>query len=176
MLERVPNQPVTPSGSIGVERYRADDRVYGLSWDDLGAGAPTIIAFARLCSNALAADAPAEVELSEEARAILFAAKVRGVIEIKGSNNAFDSVDRFLSVCVELDADTVMLFKNKADPQFTIRMLDGFRQLCAAGYVMHHLFREFSLTRLGFSVAKTIERESVESILAIASELDRTQW
>ena len=72
-----------------------------------------------------------------------------GVFEIKGTFNAFDSIERFLAVHVETAAEHFLIFRSKQDPQITIRFLDAFRQLCSAGLVMHHLFREFSLTRAG---------------------------
>ena len=102
---------------------------------------------------------PAGVAVSEEARAILYLARRRGAIEIKGVNHAFESSERFLAVCVELDLDRTFILKRRDDPELTVRFLDGFRQLCASGLVMHHLFRDFSLTRRGFEVARSIRRE-----------------
>jgi hypothetical protein len=140
-------------------------------WDELGFGAPTLIAFARLCSEALAAPRPlAEESLGVEARIILYAARRRGALEIKGVNNAFDSSERLLAVCVEVDADRQVVFRRRDDPELTIRFLDGFRQLCVSGLVMHHLFREFSLTRAGFELARTIPRQDVAILEEFAGE------
>ena len=158
------------------EASRWDDGGRSLSWEDLGAGAPTIIALARLCSNAIAMGPADRQPLSIEAMAILYTARDRGVIEIKGSNNAFDSIDRLLSVCVELSEDSVVLFKNKREPHFMIRVLDGFRQLCAHGLVMHHLVREVSLTAEGLKIAATISKEEIAEVLDQAAQLDRHQW
>jgi len=82
-----------------VQKYTEDGRQMVL-WQELGEGAPTVIAFARLCSDALASRVPkADVEdLTEEARAVLYLARCRGAIEIKGVNHAFESSDRFLTV------------------------------------------------------------------------------
>jgi len=154
----------------------SDDRSSGLSWEDMGVGAPTIIGFARLCSNVLARGNVSPDDLSVEARALLFAARDRGVIEIKASNNAFDAIDRFLAVYVEVDPDAGLVFKRKVDPARTIRFLDAFRELCGAGLVFHHLYREFSLTSDGFQAAASIERKDVEDALSFASTLDRHEW
>ena len=154
-----------------------NDKTYSLDgrelvlWEELGLGAPTVIGFARLCSQALTANrqAPAE-ELATESRAILYAARHRGAIEVKGVNHAFDSSERLLAICVELDADRQLVFRRRHAPEFTIRFLDGFRQLCASGLVMHHLFREFSLTRAGFELARTIPRHEVQIVDLLAEE------
>lgn len=148
-----------------------DDGRRMVLWEELGEGAPTLIAFARLCSDALTQNRrePAE-ELTEEALAILYAARSRGAVEIKGVNHAFESSERFLSVSVELDAERQFFMKRRDDPELTIRFLDGFRQLCASGFVMHHLFREFSLTRAGFELAKTIRPKDVPILAVLAEE------
>jgi hypothetical protein len=150
--------------------YALDGRQMIL-WEELGSGAPTLIAFARLCSDALAANrqSPTE-ELLAEARAILYAARLRGAIEVKGVNDAFDSSERFLAVCVELDAERQLVCRRRDEPELTMRFLDAFRQLCASGLVMHHLFRDFSLTRAGFDLARTIAREEVRILERLAEE------
>lgn len=153
-----------------VQSYSEDGRQMVL-WQELGEGAPTLIGFARLCSDALAANYPEpESALSEEARAILYLARHRGAMEIKGVNQAFDSSERFLAVCVELDLERTFILKRRDDPELNIRFLDGFRQLCASGLVMHHLLRDFSLTLRGFEVARRIRREDVPLLLPLAEE------
>jgi hypothetical protein len=140
-------------------------------WEELGEGAPTLIAFAHLCSDSLARNVRQPTEpLSQEARAILYTARHRGAIEIKGTNHAFDSSERFLSVCVELDAERQFFMKRRDDPELTVRFLDGFRQLCAGGLVVHHLFREFSLSRAGFELARSIRPEDVPVLEILAEE------
>ena len=150
--------------------YTMDGRQLVL-WEELGAGAPTLIAFARLCADALAANrqVPQE-ELTSEARAILYAARQRGAIEIQGVNDAFDSSERLLAICVELDTDRRVTFRRRGEPELTIRFLDGFRQLCCSGLVMHQLFREFSLTCAGFKLARTIPRDEVPLLHQFAEE------
>ncbi len=135
------------------------------SWEDLGRGAPTLIALAELCSRAMAENVISTDSLSPEARAILFAAQDRGVIEVKGSNMAYDSADRFLTVIVELDKERRLRFRNSSEPKLNVRFFDGFRELCAAGLVMHHLFHEFSLTRAGFEYAATIDGDEIQTLL-----------
>jgi hypothetical protein len=153
-----------------VKNYSSDSQQMVL-WEELGTGAPTLMGFAQLCAGALAANRrdPCE-ELSEEAKAILYTARHRGAIEIKGSDTGFDSSERLLAINVELDADRQFVFRRRGDPQLTMRFLDGFRQLCASGLVMHHLFREFSLTRAGFELAKTIQRDELHALDILAEE------
>lgn len=142
-----------------------------ISWNDLGEGAPTVIALAGLCGRAIINGPQIDASLSLEAKALLFAARNRGVFEIKGTFNAFDSIERFLAVHVEVEPERSVVFRSKQEPQITVRFLDGFRQLCTAGLVMHHLFREFSLTRAGFELATTISPKEVESLLALGVEV-----
>jgi hypothetical protein len=108
-----------------------------------------------------------------EARTILFAARRRGVLEIKGTNDAFEAPSRFLAVRVELDTERWLVFRSREDPAITIRFLDGFRELCAAGLVMHHLYRDFSLTKAGFDVASDVPQEEIQELLDLAAELSR---
>jgi hypothetical protein len=136
------------------------------SWEELGEGAPTLIALARLCSEALVRGTGSTRSLSKEAEAILFAARHRGVIEVRGVNDAFEAPDRFLAVRVELDAQRTLTFRNREEPQVTIRFFDAFRQLCEAGFVMHHLYRDFSLSQAGFERAQQIRESDVRQYLA----------
>lgn len=135
------------------------------SWEELGAGAPTLIALAHLCSRAMAEGTELTDGLSAEAKAILCAARQRGILEIRASNTAYESPARFLTVFVELDEERRLQFRTNHDPQQNIRFFDGFRQLCGGGLVMHHLFHEFSLTRAGFEFAATIDRREVQHLL-----------
>ena len=50
-------------------------------------------------------------------------------------------------------------FRQTGDVRGNIRYLEGFRQLCAAGLVLHHLNHEFSLTDAGFEVAAHVDAE-----------------
>ena len=140
-------------------------------WEELGAGAPTVSALAQLCGQAMVEGRVTSVEeLSEEARAILYAARQRGAIEIKAVNHAFESTERFLTVCVELDLERELILKRRDDPELTIRFLDGFRELCGGGLVMHHILRDFSLTRTGFQAARAIPREQVVLLTPLLDE------
>jgi hypothetical protein len=126
---------------------------------------------ARVASEALARGGDPAVRLSPEARCILFAAKDRGIIEVKGANRAFDAPGRMLAVHVEADAERTFVFRIRENPAATIRFLAGFRELCAAGLVMHHIYTEFSLTREGLEAAADVPAADVEPLLAMAQEL-----
>ena len=66
------------------------------------------------------------------------------MLEVKGSNAAYESPSRLLTVFVETDDNTRIRFRDTQDVRQNVRFLDGFRQLCACGLVMHHLFHEFT--------------------------------
>lgn len=148
----------------------AGDPQWAATWIELGQGAPTLAGFARVASIALATGGDKSIELSPEARCLLYAARDRGVLEVKGSNRAFDAPGRMLAVYVETDAERTLIFRSKENPAVTIRFLAGFRELCAAGLVMHHIYTEFSLTRDGLQLAATIPQQEVENLLALATE------
>lgn len=153
-----------------VQNFSEDGRQMVL-WQELGEGAPTVVAFARLCCDALVADRCQPLEsLDEEARAILYLARHRGTIEVKAVNHAFESTERFLTICVEIDLERTFILKRRDDPELTVRFLDGFRQLCISGLVMHHLFRDFSLTRRGFELARIVRRDQVPILAPMAEE------
>jgi hypothetical protein len=109
--------------------------------------------------------------LSPEARAILFAARKRAVIEVKGANRAFDAPGRMLAVYVEIEPDRTLIFRSRENPIITIRFLAGFRELCASGLVMHHIYQEFSLTRQGVELALTVPESEVESLISLGTEV-----
>lgn len=148
----------------------AADPRWAETWQELGQGAPTLAGLARICSTALATGGAPDLPLSLEARALLVAAKQRGTLEIKGSNRAFDAPGRMLAVYVEAAADRTLIFRSRENPAFTIRFLAGFRELCQAGLVMHHIYHEFSLTREGFDRAEQVPAAEVEHLLAMATE------
>jgi len=75
-----------------------------------------------------------------------------------------------LAVYVELSDTQTIAFRDPNDPEVTVSFLEGFRQLCRAGLVMHHIHRDFSLTHLGFSVARPIDRQEVQPWLAKGTE------
>jgi hypothetical protein len=143
-----------------------------LSWNDVLSGAPSILGFAALASRAIALNTESNGELELEAQAILYAARERGSIEIKATKNAYDSSQRLLAVHVELAPERVLAFRSRTNPQFTMAMLDGFRQLCGAGLVMHHMGHDFSLTHRGFRRAAEISADAVDHLLKQAAELD----
>lgn len=149
-----------------------DNYLHG-SWEALGNGAPLLVALAQLCSDRWVHGANRSIPpaaLSGEARAILFAARDRGIIEIKAVNSAFDAAARLLAVYVELDDEHTIAFRDSKRPEITVRFLDGFRELCEHGLIMHHIYRDFSLAPAALVYAKSIERESVQSWLDMATE------
>jgi len=164
--------PTKPIRSV-TKLQPVDHYLHG-SWEALGSGAPILVALAQLCSQAMVdLTAPKSItaeSLSPEAKAILVAARERGVIEIKPVNTAFDPAARLLAVYVELDASQTIAFRDPDDPEVTVAFLEGFRQLCRAGLVMHHIYRDFSLTVFGFQLARTLDRQEVQPWLDKGSE------
>lgn len=142
------------------------------SWEALGEGAPTLAALATLCAQQIVT--PSELcsleELSGEAQAILYAARHRGVIEVRGVSTAFEAPARMLAVYVEIDESQTVAFRDRERPETTLRFFEAFCQLCRRGLVMHHLHRDFSLTVRGFELARTVCEEQVGSYLAMATE------
>ncbi len=157
-----------------VAKLQPLDNYLSGSWDALGAGAPVLVALSQLCSNAMVdlnATSPIEVEqLSPEAKAILVASRNRGVIEVKAVNAAFEAPSRMLAVYVELDETQTIAFRDRNEPEVTVRFLEGFRVLCQKGLVMHHIHRDFSLTSRGFEVARTISKQEVQPWLDKGTE------
>ena len=157
-----------------VAKLQPLDNYLSGSWDALGAGAPVLVALSQLCSNAMVElDTASGSELgplSPESKAILVAARERGVIEIKAVNAAFEAPSRLLAVYIELDETQTIAFRDPQDPEVTVRFLEGFRVLCTKGFVMHHIHRDFSLTQRGFELAKTLSRQEVQPWLDKGTE------
>ncbi|HEX5104243.1 MAG TPA: hypothetical protein VFV87_10555 [Pirellulaceae bacterium] len=149
----------------------ANDPHWTTSWEQLGQGVPTLAGLAQVASRAVASGGDKTIRLSMEARCLLFAAKDRGILEIKGSNRAFESPARMLAVHVETGPDRTLIFRSRDKPMMTIRFLAGFRELCASGLVMHHIFTEFSLSREGLELANSIPEAEIGSLLATAREI-----
>lgn len=154
-----------------LQPFIGNDARWAQTWQELGEGVPSLAGFARLCSLALAAGPRLDLPLSLEAKAILFAAREQGMIEIKGSNRAFDAPARLLAVHVELPQMRTVALRSRVKPEITIRMLAGFRELCATGLVMHHIYGDFSLTKEGFDLARTVPEEEVAATLQEATEI-----
>ena len=142
------------------------------SWEALGAGAPILVALAQLCSQAIIdrPEVPAADSLSREARAILYAARNRGIVEIKGLHTAFEAPARLVAVYVEEEEGRTIAFRDSMDPQVTVQFLEGFRELCVFGLVIHHLHRDFSLSSSGFELARTIPLGDVKAWLEKGTE------
>lgn len=149
-----------------------DNSSPSLTWSDLVAGTPTIIGLATLCARAIALGPRSIPTLSLEAQAILWSAKERCSIEVKGVKNAYDSSERMLAVHVELAPEKLLAFRSRVDPHYTIRMLGGLVELCGAGLVMHLQSHEFSLSRAGIAAAAQVDPPAVSGLIAQAIELD----
>ena len=148
-------------------------------WQSLEVGASTISAFAELCRLAIIAPPETAIEpdaLSDEAKAILVCGGQRGVVDVRACKDDYDSVERFLAVCVETEPDSHVLFLQREDPVQTMAFLDGFVQLCRAGLVVHHLGRDFSFSKAGYALSKQLcddgLAESLSSLLDFATKLD----
>lgn len=161
-----------------LERYLGQYKNTPLGWEDLGQGAPTVIALARLAAEGLALELNSLTieDLMPEAQTILFTARQRGVISIRGNNQAFDSVDRFLSVFVETGSDQQIRFGSKESPRQSVRFLEGFAQICQHGLAMHHLYHEFSLTDRGFEMASKVDHSAIEELIRYGVDPHRTEW
>ncbi len=148
------------------------------SWEALGNGAPVLVALAQMCSHTWTREAfgdakpvPATLDgLSGEARAILFASRTRGIIELKAVNTAFDAAARLLAVYVEESDERTIAFRDAQKPEVTVRFLDGFRELCQRGLIIHHIYRDFSLSPRGFELAQTVQQGDVQRYLDMATE------
>lgn len=158
----------------GVAKLQPLDNYLSGSWEALGAGAPVLVALSQLCSYAMvridATDAFTVEQLMPEAKAILVAARERGVIELKAVNAAFEAPARMLAVYIELDETQTIAFRDPHEPEVTVRFLEGFRMLCQHGLVMHHIHRDFSLTSRGFEIARTLSKQEVQTWLDKGTE------
>jgi len=134
-------------------------------------GLPTIAAFARLCGRAIAGEVQG-TDPSPEALALVAASKGSGMFDIRGDKDAFESADRFLAICVEVNAEKRLLFRDKTKPRQTMIFLDAFRQLCQSGFVVHHMLRDFSLSKTGFELADTLDPKDFEELIEFALELE----
>jgi hypothetical protein len=155
-----------------VTKLQPLDNYLSGSWEALGAGAPVLVALAQISSDAMVNNAPSiSLErMMPEAKAILVAARERGVIELKALNTAFEAPSRLLAVYVELDESQTIAFRDRQQPEVTVRFLEGFRVLCENGLVMHHIHRDFSLTSRGFELARMIPIEEVQPWLDKGTE------
>ena len=150
----------------------SNQSVADFSWQELELGVPTIAGFAQLCSRAIGGAIPPADELDRYAQALLSAASLRGMFDLRGNKEAFDSSDRLLAVCVEREPDCHWLFRPHGQPRETMRFLEGFRQLCQYNLVVHHTLREFSLTSSGFDMAEQIHASDVQELFKMAIEVE----
>ena len=145
-----------------------DSNLNSDTWKSLDTGAPTISAFAELCRRSIINPPPSvdADDLSLEAKAILVCGSQRGVLDLRASKDDYDSVERFLAVCVEVEPESHQLFLQKDDPVQTVAFLEGFAQLCRSGLVIHHLGRDFSFSSSGYAMAKQLCDEGHSDQLA----------
>lgn len=139
-----------------------------MTWEDLRHGAPTVIALARLCGEATGKPIAIAEEPTVEMEAILIAARRRGAMELKASNDAFNAVERMLAVYVEQSPHRVIEFRYRDDARLTMRFLNAFSRLCASGAIAHHLFADFSLTHAGYEWADSLESKDATELIDLA--------
>lgn len=148
-------------------------------WQELEFGAATISAFAELCRRSIINPPEAVTDpdsLSDEAKTILVCGGQRGVVDVRACKDDYDSVERFLAICVETEPDSHVLFLQREDPVQSVAFLDGFGELCRSGLIVHHLGRDFSFSKAGYAIAKQLcddgTAKSLSSLLDFASKLD----
>lgn len=150
-----------------------DNYLHG-SWEALGNGAPMLVALAQLCNDAWVhrrgISFDDDSQLTPEARAILYAARQRGIIEVRAVNSAFDAASRLLAVYVEVDEERTIAFRDATKPELTLRFLEGFRNLCEQGMILHHIARDFTLSPQAIQIARTIDESQVRDLLNKATE------
>lgn len=134
-------------------------------WKELTFSVPTLAALAELAAMRLVNCPTEDYELSSEALAILSVTRERGIIELKSNNTEFESSQRMLAVYAEKTTDTHVMFRSREEPEITVRFLEGFRELCDAGMVIHQVAGEFSLTVRGFDKAKTVNAHNVATYI-----------
>lgn len=143
----------------------------GALLQEMSEGLPTISAFARLCGHALAGEIQA-VTVSQEALTLVAACGDQGTFDIRGDKDGFESAERFLAVCVEVGPSRRLLFRDKSNPRQTMLYLEGFRQLCQSGFIMHHMMKDFSLSKTGYELAETLEVTDFQKWIDFAVEIE----
>ncbi len=138
----------------------------------MGSGSISVLGLAQLASRAIAGVADSPAPLSNEALVLLYIARDRGIFEVRGRPDAFDSTERLLAVSVEIEEGRWKIFRQKSNPQKTVAYLDAFRELCQSGLVMHHSQRDFSLTRKGFALATECKPVDLTAELEWAIDLE----
>lgn len=140
------------------------------SWEALGEGGPMLAALATLCARVLLEPPRDDQPLSRAAQAILYAARNRGVMEVRGVRTGFEAPARLLAVYVEIDETRTIVFRDAQRPEVTVRFFEAFCDLCRRGLILHHLHRDFSLSQKGFHRAAEIDGASVAGELQQATE------
>lgn len=158
-----------------LSEYQAFHGQIAASWEAMGEGGPTLSALAALCARTLMnPDLPSlqasSEPLSLEAMAILYSARERGIIEVRGVKTAFETPGRLLAIYVEASEHRTVAFRSRETPEITVRFFDGFCELCRRGLILHHLHRDFTLSRRGFEVARTVDPREIQDQLAAATE------
>lgn len=155
-----------------LQNLTSDGAIPSVNWMELSCGAPTIAAFAALCGHALSGSIQPVSQLDDYAKTLLSAAQYRGVFDIRGNPEAFDASDRLMAICIEIEENRRLLFRQKDLPRETMKFIDGFRQLCQSGLVLHHLQRDFSLTRQGFEKADALDPGAFLELRKFAVEIE----
>lgn len=155
-------------------RYTSSNSLSIPGWNELSESVPVIAALAALAARAWTENGPEpRRELSHEAKALLAAAAVRGIFELRTTPAEFDSSDRMLAVSVERPDQRRLIFKRTGEPRRTLRYLEAFRELCEQGLVIHQLQKEFSLTERGFAAAAVLSNEPFAADFSFALDVDQ---
>lgn len=140
------------------------------SWNAMGEGAPMLAALAGLCARAVLNGGESLGDLSAEEEGILYAARERGVIEVRGVHTGFEAPMRFLAVYIDLSDQERLELRNRFRPDITIRFFDAFCQLCRRGLILHHLHHDFSLTTRGFEIGRSFNPTAMQVFDALYEE------
>ncbi len=130
---------------------------------ELARGLPTVTGLALLCSRALAGLGKPPTVLGRPAEAILALAADRGLIELRIQPDRIDSSERLLAVAVETSMEQRKVLRKTGDPAWTMGFVEGLRQLCMSGLVMHLAGHEFVLTAAGFEKSRALERREFDA-------------
>lgn len=143
-----------------------DDELALFQGRELARGMPAVTGLALLSSRALAGLCKPPAELGRQAEAILALAAERGLIELRIQPDRIDSSERLLAVAVEISGEERKVLRKTGDPAWTMGFVEGLRQLCLGGLVVHLAGHEFVLSAAGFEKARALDRNGFAADVA----------